>query len=76
MFLVPKGLDFISAVGGSAASIGNVGPAIGSLGPTLTYEGLSGFAKVWCSFLMLVGRLELFHPTYNLFPIFLEKKLR
>ena len=58
--LSTQGLDFSSAVGGSAASLGNVGPAIGSLGPSLTYEGLSAFAKIWCSFLMLVGRLELF----------------
>ena len=71
--LSTQGLDFISAVGGSAASIGNVGPAIGSLGPTLTYEGLSGFAKVWCSFLMLVGRLELFTLLIIFSPYFWKK---
>ena len=58
--LSTQGLDFISSIGGSAASIGNVGPALGSIGPAFNYEQISGFAKIWCSFLMLIGRLELF----------------
>jgi len=58
--LSTQGLDFISSIGGSAASIGNVGPALGSIGPAFNYEQVTGFAKIWCSFLMLVGRLELF----------------
>ncbi len=71
--LSTQGLDFSSAVGASAASLGNVGPAIGSLGPSLTYEGLSGFAKIWCSFLMLVGRLELFTFLIIFTPYFWRK---
>ena len=58
--LSTQGLDFISSIGGSAASIGNVGPGLGSIGPAFNYEQITGFAKIWCSFLMLVGRLELF----------------
>tara|TARA_B100000401_G_scaffold99556_1_gene64192 strand:- start:1074 stop:2576 length:1503 start_codon:yes stop_codon:yes gene_type:complete len=58
--LSTQGLDFISSIGGSAASIGNVGPALGDIGPAFDYEEITGFAKIWCSFLMLVGRLELF----------------
>ncbi len=71
--LSTQGLDFSSAVGGSAASLGNVGPAIGSLGPSFTYEGLSAFAKIWCSFLMLVGRLELFTFLIIFTPYFWRK---
>ena len=41
-----QGLDFISAIGGSAASIGNVGPALGSVGPAFTYTDLTPFAKI------------------------------
>ena len=58
--LSTQGLDFISSIGGSAASIGNVGPALGSIGPSFNYADITGFAKIWCAFLMLVGRLELF----------------
>ena len=67
------GLDFISAIGGSAASIGNVGPALGSVGPAFTYTDLTPFAKIWCSFLMLVGRLELFTFLIIFSPYFWQK---
>ena len=54
------GLDFMSSLGVSAASLGNVGPAIGDFGPSFTYNELPTGAKMWSSFLMLLGRLELF----------------
>ena len=54
------GLDFESALGVSASSLGNVGPSIGSFGPMNTFFELPVLAKWWSSFLMLLGRLELF----------------
>ncbi len=54
------GLDFESALGVSASSLGNVGPSIGSYGPLNTFSELPNPAKWWSSFLMLLGRLELF----------------
>ena len=36
------------------------GPALGSIGPAFNFENITGFSKIWCAFLMLVGRLELF----------------
>ena len=54
------GLDFESALGISASSLGNVGPSIGAFGPTNTFFELPLLAKWWSSFLMLLGRLELF----------------
>ncbi len=68
-----QGLDFISAIGGSAASLGNVGPALGTVGPAFTYTELTPFAKIWCSFLMLVGRLELFTFLIIFSPYFWQK---
>lgn len=68
-----QGLDFISAIGGSAASLGNVGPALGTVGPAFTYTDLTPFAKIWCSFLMLVGRLELFTFLIIFSPYFWQK---
>ncbi|MBE0424531.1 MAG: TrkH family potassium uptake protein, partial [Lutibacter sp.] len=53
------GLDFMSAIGAAASSLGNIGPAIGTLGPVDNYAHLSIPAKWFCSFLMLTGRLEL-----------------
>lgn len=54
------GMDFISAIGGAASSLGNVGPALGVLNPVSTYSVLGDTAKWWCGGLMLLGRLELF----------------
>lgn len=64
------GLDFISAVGGAAATLGNIGPAFGDLGPINNYDILPAAGKWWCSFLMLIGRLELFTVLILLTPFF------
>jgi trk system potassium uptake protein len=54
------GLDPITAISGSAASLSNIGPGLGAaIGPVGTYATLPDAAKWVCSFLMLVGRLEL-----------------
>jgi trk system potassium uptake protein TrkH len=54
------GLDFMSAIGSVATSLGNVGPAIGSVGPTDNFAHIPDAGKWFLSFLMLLGRLELF----------------
>lgn len=67
------GLDFISAIGGAASSLGNVGPAFGSLSPLNNFSGLPVLGKWWCGFLMLAGRLELFTVLILLTPYFWKK---
>ncbi len=64
------GLNLETAIGGAASSLGNVGPAFGELGPVDNYSGLPTAAKWWCSFLMLIGRLELFTVLIILTPFF------
>ena len=54
------GLDFMSAMGSVATSLGNVGPALGSVGPTDNFANIPALGKWFLSFLMLLGRLELF----------------
>lgn len=54
------GLDLLSAAGAVATSVGNVGPGIGSVGPIDNFAHLSAPIKLFLSFLMLLGRLELF----------------
>ena len=67
------GLDFISALGAAASSLGNIGPAIGSVSPVDNYAHLSNGAKWFCSFLMLIGRLELFTVLILFSPFFWRK---
>lgn len=64
------GLDFKTALGGAASTLGNVGPALGDLGPVYSYDSIPDFAKWWAAFLMLVGRLELFTVLILLTPFF------
>ncbi|PQJ22972.1 TrkH family potassium uptake protein [Tenacibaculum sp. SG-28] len=67
------GLDFASALGASASSLGNIGPAIGSVSPVDNFSHLTASAKWFCSFLMLIGRLELFTVLILLTPLFWRK---
>lgn len=64
------GLDFQTALGGAASTLGNVGPGLGNLGPVNNYSSLPSIAKWWSSFLMLIGRLELFTVLILLTPFF------
>ena len=67
------GLDFENAIGVAASSLGNVGPAIGDFGPANNYSQLPSLGKYWSSFLMLIGRLELFTVFILFTPFFWRK---
>jgi trk system potassium uptake protein TrkH len=67
------GLDFESAVGGAASSLGNVGPALGTLNPLVNFNSLPVLGKWWCGFLMLLGRLELFTVLILFSPYFWKR---
>ncbi len=58
--MAAEDLPIITAISACAASIGNVGPGLGEVGPAGNYANLSSFTKIVLSFLMLIGRLELF----------------
>ena len=64
------GLDFQSAVGVAASSLGNVGPALGEFGPSHTFLEMPVAGKWWAAFLMLIGRLELFTVLILFTPFF------
>ncbi len=67
------GFDFESSVGVAASSLGNVGPALGVFGPAENYTALPSIGLWWSSFLMLLGRLELFTVLILLTPFFWRK---
>jgi len=50
----------MTSVSAVAATLGNIGPGLGSVGPELTFSQIPQIGKVVLSFLMLMGRLELF----------------
>ena len=63
------GLDFKTAIGATIASLGNIGPGIGDVGPTGNYAFVPSGGKWFLSFLMFLGRLELFTVLIILSPI-------
>lgn len=54
------GLPLEDAASAVAATLGNVGPGLGVFGPAQNYAHLPAAAKYLLSWLMLVGRLEIF----------------
>ena len=67
------GLNYESSIGSVIASLGNIGPGIGAVGPVLNYAEITVFGKWFLSFLMLLGRLELFTILILLSPTFWKK---
>jgi len=65
------GLDFVTALSGSASAVSNVGPGLGDIiGPNGNFSGLPNFSKLSLSLGMLLGRLELFAVLVLFFPSF------
>ena len=66
-----NGLDFVTAISGSASAISNVGPGLGEIiGPEGNFSSLPNFSKLCLSLGMLLGRLELFAVLVLFFPSF------
>ena len=55
-----SGVNFDESIGASVSAIGNVGISIGQFGPAGTYAEFPVVAKWVMSFVMLIGRLEIF----------------
>lgn len=55
-----EGIDLASAASSVAVTLGNVGPGFGFVGPRSTFSEFTPYSKLFFSFLMLLGRLELF----------------
>lgn len=70
--MTAMGLDLKSAFTSVAATIGNVGPGLGIVGPAGNYSTIAGQGKILLSFLMLLGRLEIYTVFVMFSPSFWE----
>ncbi len=71
VILMGLGLDFLTSASGAASALSNVGPGLGDIiGPAGTFGPLPDTAKWALSFLMLLGRLELFTVLVLFLPRF------
>jgi len=73
LLLAASGLDELTAFSAAVASINNTGPGLGKVGPMSNYAVLNDL-QIWvCSFLMLLGRLELMTLLVVMTPAFWRK---
>ncbi len=73
MILAALGVDFDTSMGATIACLGNIGPGIGQVGPSGNFFFLPTTAKWTLSFLMMLGRLELFTVLLIFYPGFWRK---
>ncbi len=67
------GVDMLTAISASAATITNAGPGFGDVGPASTFATLPDTAKAFLMFGMVLGRLEIFTFFVLLVPEFWRK---
>ena len=60
ILLLLIGIDGKTAFSAVATSMANIGPGIGTIGPASNFSHLPGTGKIVLSFIMLIGRLEIY----------------
>lgn len=73
LVLSASGMGFQESIGGLITCLGGVGPGLGIVGPAGNYATIPEFSKWFLSFIMLVGRLELFTVFLLFTPTFWKK---
>ena len=73
LFLTISGVDFESAIGSVATTMGGIGPGLNKVGPMGNYHDIPGISKWVLSFCMLAGRLEIFSVIILFTPSFWKK---
>lgn len=73
MLLTAVGVDILTAMTATAASMFNVGPGLGSVGPIDNYGHIPAFGKWVLSLAMLAGRLEFYTMLVLFAPVFWKK---
>ncbi len=73
VLLAGIGVDFITAIGAVAATIGNIGPGFGMVGPMENYAQIPYWGKWLLSWCMLLGRLEIYTLIILVVPEFWRK---
>ncbi len=70
VILLISGMGFTESVSGMITCISDVGPGLGKIGPAHSYASIPEFSKWFLSFVMLVGRLEVFTVLVIFTPVF------
>jgi len=54
------GFDVMTSLSATLATLGNIGPGFSLVGPAFNYDFFPMWIKAWLSFIMMLGRLEIF----------------
>jgi len=73
MFMAALGLDLTTAFSSVVACLANIGPGLGQVGSLENFAGIPEIGKLFLSFCMILGRLELFTVMALLLPSFWRK---
>jgi len=73
VLLAGTGVDFVTALGAVAATIGNIGPGFGMVGPVENFAQIPYWGKWLLSWCMLLGRLEIYTLIIVVVPEFWRK---
>ncbi len=73
ILLAGTGVDFVTALGAVAATIGNIGPGFGMVGPVENFAQIPYWGKWLLSWCMLLGRLEIYTLIIIVVPEFWRK---
>lgn len=67
------GVDLTTSIGAVVATINNIGPGLGNVGPTDNFAHFPDALKWFFSFLMMLGRLEIYTVIILLAPTFWKR---
>jgi len=70
IIMTATGLDIRSSAGSVITCLGGIGPGIGTVGPAANFAHVAEFGKIFLSFIMLLGRLEIYSLIVVLTPAF------
>ena len=73
VLLAGLGVDFVTALGAVAATIGNIGPGFGMVGPVDNFAQIPYWGKWLLAWCMLLGRLEIYTLIILIVPEFWRK---
>ncbi|PIE67992.1 MAG: potassium transporter [Deltaproteobacteria bacterium] len=73
VLLAGLGVDLVTALGATAATIGNIGPGLGMVGPVDNFAQIPYLGKWLLAWCMLLGRLEIYTLIILVVPEFWRK---
>jgi len=73
IFMAALGLDIITAFSSVIACLANIGPGLGRVGSIENFAFIPEIGKLFLSFCMILGRLELFTVMALMIPAFWKK---